>query len=208
MSEELKKYKTEVASARNKPSNIEAIRQWYLTEDSRHPVELTDAQQQHRTELLFVKAQLLRRTPEEDVRMFLMEDYGLSEATAYRRIREAISLYGDIKKADKEGRRWIIYEWTVYTFNEAATAKDYREMNRAVKNMITLLGLDKEDADTPDFEKLQASQVIAVLPEQMTDILLKALGKGPVSFNIPMDAEEAEYDEIITEPGGATPEGD
>ena len=208
MSEELKSYKSEVATTRNKPSNIEAIRQWYLTEDSRHPVELTPAQEEHRTQLLFVKAQLLQRTPEEDIRMFLMKDYGMSEATAYRRIREAIQLHGDLKKADKEGRRYIIYEWTVFTFNEAAKQGDTREMNRSIDNMIKLLGLDKENGELPDFEKLQANPVIAVLPESMSEMLLKALGKGPVSFNQPMDAEDAEYDEIITEPGNTAPEGD
>jgi hypothetical protein len=201
-----KLYKSEI-TRRDKPSDLDAIRDYYLSEGSRNPRLLTEQQEKHRQRLVAIWTLLCEYHGEEQARTTHAKNANISDATAYRDLRDALQLFGSVRKAEKEGRRYILAEWASKTFQLAAKNGDYESMNKAVSNLIKLWGLDKEDADTPDFEKLQASPVIAVLPEQMTDMILKALGKGPMNFNQAM-AEDAEYDEIITEPGSTAAQGD
>lgn len=187
---------------RDKPTSIEAIRRYYMQpEDSRHPIELTTAQEAHRQQLVSAHTQLVARRSEEQVREFLRKEYGLSDSTSFRRVREALELFGDMKKASKEGRRHIVYEMALYAFQVAEEDRNADAMNKAVSNMIALLGLTKEDADMPDFERIQPSMVVTPIPDNLQKAILQMLKGGVVNLNeFTAEAEAIDYEPAEEEP--------
>ena len=96
----------------------------------------------------------------------LMQKFSISKAQAYRDVKNATNLFGDINATRKEGTRHILYEYAMKTFQMAAKNHDFAEMNRAIANMIKLKGLDKDDPNLPDFSRLEpTTQVIQLNPE-------------------------------------------
>lgn len=76
----------------------------------------------------------------------------LSRAQAYRDLKIATRIFGEVKKVSKEARRHVLVEMGHKTWLLAKKAKDYDAMTKAHKNLIMLEGFDQEDADLPDFE--------------------------------------------------------
>lgn len=76
----------------------------------------------------------------------------ISRAQAYRDLKIATRLFGEVKKVSKEARRHILVEMGHKTWLLARKAKDYDAMTKAHKNLIMLEGFDQEDADLPDFD--------------------------------------------------------
>lgn len=76
----------------------------------------------------------------------------ISRAQAYRDLKIATRIFGEVKKVSKEARRHILVEMGHRTWMLARKAKDYDAMTKAHKNLIMLEGFDQEDADLPDFE--------------------------------------------------------
>jgi hypothetical protein len=134
----------------------------------------------------------------------LKDKYQYSEASAYRDINNALKLFGNVLESNKEGIRQIVYEYAIKTYQLAAKNGDYKAMAQAIDKMIKVQGLDRDTADLPDFEKLQPSIVVAVLPEAMENKLDKFLSKGSINLNDYV--EDIEHEEILNTEGGATPE--
>ncbi len=96
----------------------------------------------------------------------LMRKYNLSRAQAYRDIKNATNLFGDINATRKEGSRHVLYEYAMKTLQMASRDRNVKEMNKAVGNMIKIKGLDREDPNIPDFSRLEpTTQVIQLNPE-------------------------------------------
>lgn len=188
---------------RDKPSNIEAIRRYYLQPEDRDTIGLTAAQETHRQQLVSAFTQLCARKSEEEVRVFLMKEYRISDSTAFRRIRESLELFGDVKKSSKEGRRYIVYELALHAYNIAEEERDADGMNKAVRNMILLLGLHKEDVETPDFERLQPSLVVTPISEELQQAIITVLKGGVINLNN-ISAEDIPYEKVEDE--GAEPQ--
>jgi hypothetical protein len=189
----------------NKVPMVEKVRQHYLTAGTRNPVLLTEIEDEYRRRLMSVWALLCRYHSDEQVRAIHMKNTGLSQSAAYADIRNAISLFGDVRRSEKEGRRHQMYEWCVRTWQMAADAGDVKAMNRALENMMTLMGLNQPDGDAPDFTKLEAGAIIALLPEGMERSIQAMLQGGAINLNkIPV----LEYEEAESESGDSATEGD
>lgn len=132
----------------------------------------------------------------------LISQFKISEAQAYRDIRNAIQLFGDVISSSKEGHRYVIYEYAVKTFQLAAKNGDHKAMSQAVSNMIKLLGLDRDDPDIPEFEKLKPNVYPIVLDQQLEDTL-KQLLSNPGSVNLSKlmskDAQTVKYTDVEKE---------
>lgn len=183
---------------RNKLTDIDVLRQFY----SGTVTELTEHQEKRRKRLLIAQSMMTQGQSNQKIIKVLRKDYGISDTQAWRDTRDAIKLYGDMRKAEKEGIRWIIYEMALKGVRKALKAKDLKSYNAAIKNLISITGVDKESADLPDFEKLQPSIIVAVLPEGMEEKMTKLLNKGSVNLN--EFIEDAEYEIIDTERGTPT----
>ncbi|MCB0597756.1 MAG: hypothetical protein KDD28_27000 [Phaeodactylibacter sp.] len=175
---------------------MDAIRDFYL--DKRGRVRLTSKQEEIRQRLVAAHSLLCRfHSPTRAIKKH-QKRWELSDVQAWRDIRHAITLFGDVQKAEKEGIRYIIYEFAVETFRMAKKEKDFNAMARAVDTMSKIMGLDKESPDLPDFEKLKPAMIVVGLPEDQVKRLDTMLNTGAVNFStaLPTAEEYLEYEEI------------
>jgi len=191
----------------NKLPQVEKVRQYYLTAGTKHPVELTALEEEYRLRLCQMWALLTRYHTDEQAVKIHMKNTGMVHSTAYADLRNAISIFGDVRQSEREGRRNQMYEWAARAYQLAADQGDVKSMNRAVENMMTLLGLNRSDADAPDFSQLEASLVVAALPEGMEDAILRMLKGGAVNLNKMPEIETIEYEEAVAESRAGSTEG-
>lgn len=157
---------------------LNAIRDHYL-----NGTDLTTKHEEIRQRWVAAFAMLCNFHSIQQAVPLLSNQFDISDATVYRDISNAVKLFGDVLKSSKDGYRWIVYEYCVKTFQLAAKHGDHKAMNMANSNMIKVLGLDRDDPDTPDFSKLQPSMVVTVLADGMETQLQKLLQGGAVNLN-------------------------
>lgn len=164
-------------------------------------MELTPKQEEIRQRLVAAHGLLCRFHSPARATKKHAKRWNLSDVQAWRDVRDAISLFGDVQKAEKEGIRYIVFEYAVETFRQAKKNKDYKAMSRAVDTMSKVMGLDKESPDLPDFEKLKPSIIVVGLPENQVQRLDTILSAGAVNFSkeLPTAEEYLEYEEIGAE---------
>lgn len=113
----------------------------------------------------------------------LMKMYpGLSRATAYRDCAAAISLFGDISKATKEGIRHLATEITKDAISLAKENLDYDAMIRGAATIAKINGVNLIDPDMPDFEKLAPHTFNISLPPVALNALMDMLKGGRVDL--------------------------
>lgn len=183
--------------SRNKQSALDVIREYYLSEEG--DVQLTEAQLQKKERLSAAYSLLCEYHSFQQAIPVLQKRFGLSRSQAYRDVKDAVTLFGNVLKSDKEGLRYIIYEYALKTFQFAAEMKDFKSMNMAVSNMIKLLGLDKEDPDLPDFTRLQPNVYPILLDDQSKELADNLLNQpGPLNLSKLMNkhATDTEYTDL------------
>lgn len=168
---------------RDKPSAIDAIRAYYQTKDDRHPVELTDTQEEIRQRLLTAHSLVLQKGSQEAAVKMLVKRFNISDRQARRDMVEAINLFGNVMKSEKEGMRYLLYEKAQKTFQMALRKGDLKAMNNALKTAVSIMGLDREDPDIPDFSKIEPSVNLMVLPEEIQQIVQNLLQLGSINLN-------------------------
>lgn len=146
------------------------------------------------------------RSPEQVIAL-MTEQFSISKATAYRDYRSAVKLFGDVGKSNKEGTRYVLFEYSMRCFQLAASAKppDIDQMNKSITNMIKLKGLDKEDPDAPDFSTLKPHIYNINLPENILKSLEMLVGTGNLNLSdvrqkmgIPLNIDHLQKDESDT----------
>ena len=85
----------------------------------------------------------------------LMKMYNISNFTAYKDIRNAKMLFGDVNKASTEGLRYIVSQWCIDMYRMAHIAKDFDAMSNAMGKLIKANNLDRQDPNLPDLTKIQ-----------------------------------------------------
>ncbi|PSR53908.1 hypothetical protein AHMF7605_10455 [Adhaeribacter arboris] len=123
----------------------------------------------------------------------LKSRFQISRSTAYRVLNDCTRLFGDVTQTSKQGYRHILYEYSMRVFQLAATQNppELGQMNRAIKNMAMLKGLDQNDAGSFDAELLEAHtyllQLTAKGSEKPKTLNINAINKLP----------ETEYQEVM-----------
>jgi hypothetical protein len=135
---------------------LDRIRASFLDEDAE--ARLSESDKQRRDELVAAHGLMVGGKSLEQTVKLLCGRFDIGRTTAYRRCTECTILFADVTKTHKEGVKHILYELAMkaYQLAKKSTDKfgnpDVKGMNGAVKNMILLKGLDKEDASalTPE----------------------------------------------------------
>ena len=87
----------------------------------------------------------------------------LSTAQAYRDIRNAINLFGDVQKSTKEGIRNIINQAAYKGVSIAMENRDLDNLTKLLGLLAKNNGTDKDDPDLPDFREIQPpTQIIQI----------------------------------------------
>lgn len=162
-------------------TTIDKISAWYLDKES--GVTLTEKEEKIRVRWSAAFSLLCQyHSPQQAVKV-IQEQFDISEPQAYRDVKQATKLFGDVTKSEKEGYRHILYEYSMKVFQMAAKNHDLQNMNKSISNMISLKGLDVEDPDMPDFNKLQPHQYNINIPDATINILSNMMNKGVVNIS-------------------------
>jgi len=120
----------------------------------------------------------------------------VSTNMGYLYMAYAKELYGDIQEGNKSANRAIIYAYAVEAFKMAQQTRNAAAMAAAVGQMVKILGLDREEPDTPDFSNIQPPKIVAELPPEAQKHILILVQAGVVDLNKKIPIEDAE---IITD---------
>ena len=184
--------------SRQKKDDVAVLRAFYRNEVQ----ELTPHQESVRQRFLLVQSMLGKGSPTFEIVSVLQKDYDVSSAQAYRDIRNATNLYGDLRKAEKEGIRWILYDMVMQDYQQAREEGDRKNANASMKNLITIAGVDREDPELPDFGKLQPPPIVLLFSEEMQAKIDSTEGQGVVDltelFIGKNKVEDAEYEVLDT----------
>jgi len=104
-----------------------------------------------------------RRISDRSVVIFLMKEFNVSEATAYRDLTNARRLFGEVRAYTKEAFRYHVTQWAVDLFRIAEVKKDLRGMEKALERITKAMNLDKEDQDYPDASSIQIPAQILMI---------------------------------------------
>lgn len=195
--------KAELAQ-KQKLSNKEVIRE--LFEGKRREVHLTDIQKEYLEMVRSAYSMHLAVRSKKYIVGALQQQFDISMDKAYRIIRDCAEIFADVGKVDKEIHRHTAIEMAKKAYRVAKQSGNARDMVSATTALIKAAGLDRDEADLPDFEKLNPSLIINVLPEGMEDQIQQMLQGGAVNLN-EIPTVDTEYEEIEEEDAGTTHQG-
>lgn len=196
-----------VAQIRSEGTTLDRVKGYMMYGENRVPLTKKEKDILVRWDAAFTL--LVNYHSNEQAIPLLMTRYKISRAQAYRDIRAARDLYGDINKTSKEADRIIALEWTIKTFQLAAKQRppDLENMNRAISNYIKLKALDREDPETFREEDLQQHNFYMIMQidgqNYQLDLSAKEVEKVPkrkmtsILNTLYTDIEEIEAVELI-----------
>ena len=112
----------------------------------------------------------------------LIETYNISRPQASIDIRNATELFAVVDKITKDAHRLRAIEMALMLFKKS---KDAGAKVKALKAYIVAAGLDKDDPDIPNIEKIMADRVHAlVLDDTTRDALLMLADQGGGSIDV------------------------
>ena len=158
--------------------------------------KLTDKLEEERQRLYEIWAQLANGNSPEIVKAAYMEQHSVSLRTVQRDINDAMRVHGEIQPINKNAVRHILYELSMRAYRLASQdgPPNVTEMNRAVKNMIDLFGLTKEDPEKIDWEQLEQHEIRIKMPKDMMVAMRSVIKTGAVDLDEIMDIPHEEID--------------
>jgi hypothetical protein len=81
--------------------------------------------------------------------------FDITVETAYQDIRNSTNLFGDVRRASKEGLRHIVTQWATDLHRKAVASNNFKAAEKAMERITKVNNLDKEDQDIPDPSKIQ-----------------------------------------------------
>ena len=126
--------------------------------------DLTPAQVDYYKRVRVTYDLLCEGNPTKYVHGALEREFGLSRTQAWRTIRETELIFSKMQHVDKAVHRHIASEMAKKAFYKAELLNDARGMTMATQAFIKALGLDQEDPDLPDFDKIRPNTIIILPP--------------------------------------------
>ncbi len=174
---------------------IERIRDFLLDDTDR--IKLLEDEQRVWSRIQSLRSLLTENAYSiHDALPIMQKSYGISEATFWRDVRGLFSLFGDILVSNRQGQKWLMYELGMKNYQMAAKVGDVKAMASAHRNMITLLGFDRDEPETIDPEKLNPGMYALVIEEDVRELFSAALssaGSLDVSKLLESISEEAQF---------------
>jgi len=155
---------------------VDIVKAWYKAEE---PFDLTPVEDGIRQRWHFAKGQFLAMCTYEQTVQALMAEFGISIAQARNDVRNMRHAFGNLDAVPKEMHRERAIEMSLAAYKLAEAQKDADGMAKATKNYIAATGLDKEDAERIDLERLMRERFyVEALDTTVRNFLLNFLEKG------------------------------
>ena len=157
-------------------SEVEIVKAWYTTDE---PFDLNPAEDRIRKRWDLAKSLFLQRKSYSETVELLMSEFGISISQARVDIRHMRATFGPIDEVPKIARRQLAMEMSLEAFELAKTAKDVDGMTKATKAYIQAAGLDKDDTEPFDLEKLMKDRTyVEILDPQIRTLFLNLIAQG------------------------------
>ena len=98
-------------------------------------------------------------TTDVKIRDFLMSEFGISEAQAYRDIGNIRVLLGNMQNSGKEWIRYLVNETLKEAIDKCRTAKKWKEVILAAATLAKYNMLDKETAEQLPWEEIKPQDI-------------------------------------------------
>lgn len=155
---------------------VEVLKVWYRGEET---FELTPAEDAIRRRWDFAKAQFLALQSYGETVTALQEEFDISIAQARNDVRNMRHAFGNLDEVPKALHRERAIEMALRAYKQAEKDKDSDGMSKATKTYILAAGLDKDDSEKIDLEKLMKERIyVEALDVQVRSFLLNFLRKG------------------------------
>lgn len=175
-----KRYKSTIRELAKSESTKDKIFAFYLERDQ---VKLSPKEEEIRERWSACFSLLCQyHSPQQAVGV-MQQRFGISEAQAYRDVKNAMELFGDVTASDKQAYRHILFEFAMKIFQLAATKSDLAEMNKSLNTMVKIRGLDREDPDIPDFSMLQNNTFNINLEQSQLAALQNIIKSGVIEVD-------------------------
>jgi len=125
----------------------------------------------------------------------LREEFGVSEATAYRDIKDATTIFGDIHDVNARGVRIVLREayWRAYQL--ALKAENIELQMKALDRFKEMFDWDDDMTNEELKDKIQAHVYNIKISRDTAKALKKQLNTGVIDFN-DFGAEYADFEEL------------
>jgi len=152
---------------------VEILREWYRGADT---FDLTDAEDRIRQRWDWAKAQFLALSTYGEVVQSLMQEFTVSVAQARNDVRNMRHAFGNLDEVPKALHRERAIEMSLRAYKQAEKNEDSDGMSKATKTYILAAGLDKDDPDRIDLDKLMQQRLyVDVLDPTVRNFLLNFL---------------------------------
>jgi len=185
---------------------VDILRLWYRGDET---FELTPTEDSIRQRWDFAKAQFLALSSYGDTVQALMNEFGVSIAQARNDIRNMRHAFGNLDEVPKQLHRERAIGMALAAFKIAQAKQDSDGMSKATKVYVLAAGLDKDDTEKIDLEKLMKERVyVEALDVQVRSFLLNFLKQGAGSIDVSQlfeamyaakDGEFVDYEEMAQE---------
>lgn len=126
----------------------------------------------------------------------LMDKYKISRAQAYRDLRNAERLFGNVMKADRDGSLAILLEYSHKYLLMAVKAKDLKAIGKALDLMGKYSEIDKDVNVNFNPEKLENTPIKMSVPKDVANAIISHLSEtGTVDMN-KLEVEDVDYEDL------------
>jgi len=152
---------------------VDIVKAWYEADE---PFDLKPSEDQIRQRWDFAKAQFLKRKRYQSILEALMEEFKISISQARNDVRNMKYLFGDFEEIPKLAHKQRAIEMSLAAFDVAKKAGDADGMAKATKVYISAAGLDRDDAEPFDLDKLMKERMyVEVMDPLLRNLLLNLL---------------------------------
>lgn len=144
------------------------------------------------------------RTREETIKM-ITKAWNVSPYMARIDVENAMRLFGDINKSNKQIEENITKEYAVKIMRMALEEGNLSEMNKALATYVKATRIDQEDRDLPDFSNVDLPTVVIgyipdtlkiELPENYEEQIEAMFKIKERQLNNHQDIEDVDHEEI------------
>ncbi len=155
---------------------VDVVRAWYQAEE---PFDLNEREDAIRRRWDFAKAQFLDRRTYGEILAVLQSQFGISISQARNDIRNMRHVFGPLDEVPKAAHRVRAEQMILKAYNMALQREDFDAMIRATDAYARIVGLDKDDAERVDIEKLMKERTyVEVIDPTIRNLLLNFLAQS------------------------------
>lgn len=155
---------------------VDIVRRWYECDD---PWELTPTEDFIRKRWDYAKAQFLDRKTYQQTVDALMAEFSISIAQARNDIKNMRLTFGPIDDVPKIAKRQLAMQMALEAFDTAKKNDDADGMAKATTAYIKAAGLDKDDTEPFDMDRLMKERnYVEIMDPQIRSLLLNLLEKS------------------------------